>query len=72
MMEAKANGELKNRNASEQLGWRLNIVEANVRAIASHFSIFGIEGKQAEKFKAALDEIVQTARDRFMEATGGK
>ena len=72
MTDTRVNEAVRNKNASDQLGWRLNIVEANVRAIASHFSIFGIEGKQAEKFKAALDEIVQTVRDRFMEATGGK
>jgi len=72
MKETRVNEEVRNRNASDQLGWRLNIVEANARAIKSHFDVFGIEGKMAEKFKTALDEIVQVMRDRFMEATGGK
>lgn len=71
-MSEKTDSVVRNRNASEQMSWRLNNVEASVRAIVGHFGIFGIEGKQAEKFKANLDEIVKTIKDRFMDATGGK
>ena len=60
------------RNASEQLGWRLNTVESSVRAIISHFDNFGIEGTQARKFRESLEEIAKAFRERFMEATGGK
>ncbi len=72
MRETRVNEEVRNRNASDQLGWRLNLVEANARAITSHFEVFGIDGALARKFQESLDEIVKTVRDRFMEATGGK
>lgn len=63
---------VKNQCASDQLGWRLNLIEASARGILSHFPLLGIEGEEAKKFRGYLDEIVKVARERFMEATGGK
>ncbi len=63
---------VRNRSASEQLGWRLHNIEASVRAIESHFENLGIDGEDARRLKGYLDEVVRMARDRFMEATGGK
>lgn len=63
---------IKQECACEQLGWRLNLVEANVRAIVSHFEIFGIEGEEARRLRANLDDLLKVVRERFKEATGGK
>lgn len=62
----------RNRCASEQMGWRLNLIEANVRAIVSHFETFGIEGEEAKKHRGNLEDLLKLVRERFMEATGGK
>jgi len=57
-------------SVEQQLGWRLNLVEANARAIASHFSIFGIEGEEAKNLRAGLDKIVETMRAKYKEILG--
>jgi len=55
----------------EQMGWRLNMVETNARAIASHFDIFKIEGEEAANLRKGLDKIVETVRARYKEAVKG-
>lgn len=58
-------------SAEQQLGWRLNLVESNVRAIVSHFGIFGIEGEEAKNLRAALDKVLETVRARYKEIVEG-
>jgi hypothetical protein len=72
MSNSEPTNVARNRCASEQMGWRLNLIEANVRAIVSHFDTFGIEGEEAKKHRGNLEDLLKLVRERFMEATGGK
>jgi hypothetical protein len=72
MSDSEPTSQVKNRCASEQLGWRMSNIEASARSIVSHFGVLGIEGKDAKRLCGYLDEVVRVARERFMEATGGK
>jgi hypothetical protein len=72
MSNSEPTNVVKNRCVSEQMGWRLNLIEANVRAIVSHFETFGIEGEEAKKHRGNLEDLLKLIRERFMEATGGK
>jgi len=58
-------------SVEQQLGWRLNLIEANARAIVSHFPIFHIEGEEAARLRKGLDEIVEMVRARYKEAAEG-
>ena len=72
MSDSEPTNMVRNRCASEQLGWRLNVIEASVRAIVGHLGAFGMEGEEARRHRENLEEILRLVRERFMEATGGK
>lgn len=68
---SKETNEARRDSVEQQLGWRLNLVEANARAIASHFDIFGIEGEEAMDLRAGLDKVLEAVRARYKEIVEG-
>lgn len=61
----------RQKSSEQQLGWRLNLVESNARAIVSHFEIFGIVGDEARDLRAGIDRILETVRARYKEIVEG-